>query len=89
MIQVFGNVCLPSNFVEGMDKNTLLLAIPCDKYGALLGLHSSFNFIPEKFVKRIRGCFIDVLEAIIQFPNNISFWNKFFFVANCFVKQIK
>ena len=71
----------PSAFVDGVDANFLLLDIPFDKFGTLLGFIPSLEFIPERLVKRCRRAYTFVMEHLLNNKNNgeaaLVWWKKF------------
>jgi hypothetical protein len=71
----------PSAFVDGVDANFLLLDIPFDKFGNLLGFIPSLEFIPERLVKRCRRAYTFVMEHLLNNKNNgeaaLVWWKKF------------
>jgi hypothetical protein len=55
-------------FVPGLNENFLLIDIPMDKIGSLLGLRNSLTFIPSKLVKKCRKVHNFYLERIRDEP---------------------
>jgi len=53
-----------SNFVDGIDVNTKLINIPHNKFGTLLGLTDTLEWIPERFVSSSAACFSYIIEQI-------------------------
>ena len=65
-------------FVSGLNENSLLIDIPMDKIGSLLGLRNSLTFIPSKLVKKCRKVHNLYLERIRDEPNSSIHWLKYY-----------
>jgi hypothetical protein len=75
-------VVTASKFVWGYSDDTPMLDIDFDKFGTLLGLTNSIQFIPDKYVTKTRKVFIGVMRLLVVSIHDIMLWKKFF-VAAC------
>ena len=50
--------------------------IPLSEYGTLLGLYPSMKFLPEKFVKRIRSCYVHLMVMLTLDHENELHWKR-------------
>jgi hypothetical protein len=64
--------------VNGVNEDTLLIDIPFDKFGSLLGLRNSLTFIPSKLVKKCRKVHNFYLARIRDEPNSAIHWLKYY-----------
>jgi len=69
------------NFDEGLDSETLLLNIPLDKLGTLIGLQNSLTFVPYNLEKKW-NCVVNKYSAYIRDePKELVKW-IFFLLTN-------
>lgn len=64
--------------VEGVHSSDKIVDLPFHKFGQLLALKSSINFITEKLVPSYRKLYITCMNEIIVNPSNPMLWKKLF-----------
>jgi hypothetical protein len=69
------------NFVNGFSSHTLLLDIPIDKLGTLVGLQSSITFVPDNLKKPWSRCMAKYMDILRNDIENPMAWKKFFLVT--------
>jgi hypothetical protein len=69
------------NFITDFNSSTLLIDVPIDKLGTLVGLQSSITFVPDNLRKLWSRCMTKYLEAVRSDITNPMVWKKFFLVA--------
>ena len=69
------------NFIADFTSSTLLIDVPIDKLGTLVGLQSSITFVPDNLKELWSRCMTKYLEMVRSDTTNPMVWKKFFLVT--------
>jgi hypothetical protein len=64
-------------YAAGVNQNTLLIEIPADKIGTLIGITTSFKSINFKLLPQTTNLFLKYIIVMINNPTSVLAWNKF------------
>jgi len=78
---------IPANHAEGCNGDTLLIDIPWDKMGTLLGLTDTYEWIPTRFVSRCAKAFTHVIGRLLA-EKTLLWWKKLFLLPRVLFSRI-
>ena len=67
----------PAKTIEGVSPYTNIIDLDFEQFGCLIGIQNSLRAIPNQCLSDIRVYLIDLLEKIMEFPNNLLNHKKF------------
>ena len=70
------------SFINGYSSDTLLIDIPINKLGTLVGLQSSITFVPDNLRKIWSRCMSKYLDRLRSDVTNATAWKKFFLLTS-------
>ena len=72
----------PSKLAAGVLETDLLMNVPTNKYGTLLGFDASVEFLPTGYENRIRAAFSLVMDNVVENKNDVNRWKQLLLVSS-------
>jgi hypothetical protein len=82
-------VAEPPYMINGFHADFPVIDIPVSRYGIFTSFRDSVSFIPEKFVRQIRSCYITIVQKLVNDKFNELLWKKLFLLPIVLLIDIK